>query len=216
MAVRLNKVLREFNVGLQTVVDYLEKKGYKIDADLNAKLSDDEYQIVKNEFGTDKDLKKEVEKIITQRLEEKVKEKKVVAAPHQKEQVIKAEVPQDAKPQVKKLGQIDLEKLAPKKPKAEQPKVEAPAVKEMPKVEAELKKEPVKAEPAPAPKAEPKEVAEDLRPAPKRKVQSDPVKPATRQRRPNPARKSPTKKGNAQADNGKRKGQNGNRHFYND
>ncbi|HAE24399.1 MAG TPA: translation initiation factor IF-2 [Prevotellaceae bacterium] len=157
MAVRLNKVLREFNVGLQTVVDYLEKKGYKIDADLNAKLSDDEYQIVKNEFGTDKDLKKEVEKIITQRLEEKVKEKKVVAAPHQKEQVIKAEVPQDAKPQVKKLGQIDLEKLAPKKPKAEQPKVEAPAVKETPKVEAEPKKEPVKAEPAPAPKAEPKE-----------------------------------------------------------
>lgn len=157
MAVRLNKVLREFNVGLQTVVDYLEKKGYKIDADLNAKLSDDEYQIVKNEFGTDKDLKKEVEKIITQRLEEKVKEKKVVAAPPQKEQVIKAEVPQDAKPQVKKLGQIDLEKLAPKKPKAEQPKVEAPAVKETPKVEAEPKKEPVKAEPAPAPKAEPKE-----------------------------------------------------------
>ena len=144
MAVRLNKVLREFNVGLQTVVDYLEKKGYKIDADLNAKLSDDEYQIVKNEFGTDKDLKKEVEKIITQRLEEKVKEKKVVAAPPQKEQVIKAEVPQDAKPQVKKLGQIDLEKLAPKKPKAEQPKVEAPAVKETSKVELSLKSRPLR------------------------------------------------------------------------
>ena len=189
MAVRLNKVLREFNVGLQTVVDYLEKKGYKIDADLNAKLSDDEYQIVKNEFGTDKDLKKEVEKIITQRLEEKVKEKKVVAAPHQKEQVIKAEVPQDAKPQVKKLGQIDLEKLAPKKPKAEQPKVEAPAVKEMPKVEAELKKEPVKAEPAPAPKAEPKEekaqpevktvTPEKEQPAEEKKVPDEVFRPHT-------------------------------------
>ncbi len=109
MGVRLNKVLREFNVGLQTVVDYLEKKGFKVEADLNAKLSDEAYQIVRNEFGKDKLLKHEVEKLITQRHENK--EKKAVATTR-KEEVIKTEIPQDVLPQLKKVGQIDLEKIS--------------------------------------------------------------------------------------------------------
>ena len=110
MGVRLNKVLREFNVGLQTVVDYLEKKGFKIEADLNLKLSDEEYQMVKEEFGKDKILKSEAEKLISQRQE--VKEKKVVP-PAGKVETIKTEIPKDALPQIKKVGQIDLDKLEP-------------------------------------------------------------------------------------------------------
>ena len=129
MGVRLNKVLREFNVGLQTVVDYLDKKGFKVDADLNAKLSDEAYQIVREEFGKDKLLKSEVEKLMSQRQE--VKEKKVAVAPR-KEEVIKTEIPQDVLPQLKKVGQIDLGKVVAKP--VEQKKTEKPVIKEKPKV----------------------------------------------------------------------------------
>ena len=71
MGVRLNKVLRDFNVGLQTVVDFLDKKGIKVEADLNVKLTDEQYAVVKQEFGKDKILKNEAEKLISQRQEEK-------------------------------------------------------------------------------------------------------------------------------------------------
>ena len=119
MGVRLNKVLRDFNVGLQTVVDFLEKKGYKVEADLNAKLSDEAYQIVRKEFGDDKMLKNEVEKLMTQRQENK--EKKVGATPR-KEEMIKTEIPQDVLPQFKTVGQINLEKSSPKATTSSQPK----------------------------------------------------------------------------------------------
>ena len=76
MPVRLNKVVREFNVGLQTVVDYLEKRGYKVDSDMNAKLSDDEYQLIKEHFGTDKTLRNEAKEVLSQRQTEKNKNPK--------------------------------------------------------------------------------------------------------------------------------------------
>ena len=53
MAVRLSKVAREFNVGLSTIVDYLQEKGIKISSDPNAKLTDDQYSLVAKEFSTD-------------------------------------------------------------------------------------------------------------------------------------------------------------------
>ena len=48
MGVRINKVLKEFNVGLQTVIDFLAKKGFTVKNDMNAKLTDEQYQIIKN------------------------------------------------------------------------------------------------------------------------------------------------------------------------
>ena len=67
MSVRLNKVLKVFNIGLQTVVDLLEKKGYSVEADLNAKITQEQYDIVKKEFGNDKTQKMEAEDISTKR-----------------------------------------------------------------------------------------------------------------------------------------------------
>ena len=84
MGVRLNKVLRDFNVGLQTVVDFLDKKGIKVEADLNVKLTDEQYAGVKQEVGKDKMLKNEAEKLISQRQEEK---KATLVVP--KEEIIK-------------------------------------------------------------------------------------------------------------------------------
>ena len=63
MAVRLSKVAREFNVGLSTIVDFLQEKGIKISSDPNAKLTDDQYSLVAKEFSTDSEAKKESNRV---------------------------------------------------------------------------------------------------------------------------------------------------------
>ena len=59
MAVRLNKVAREFNVGLSTIVEFLHAKGIQVSSDPNAKLSDEDYALVAKEFSSDSEVKKE-------------------------------------------------------------------------------------------------------------------------------------------------------------
>ena len=63
MAVRLSKVAREFNVGLSTIVDYLQNKGIKISSDPNAKLTEEQYGLVAKEFSSDSELKNESKRI---------------------------------------------------------------------------------------------------------------------------------------------------------
>jgi len=149
MGVRLNKVLSELNIGLQTAVDFLKKKSslgeVKDDATPNTKISDEQYQALVKEFKGDKDIKKQAEKIFP-----KKKEKK------KEEETPKAEVRQEFKP----LGKIDLGSLnkrpasaatAPKeKPKAEAA-AETPVVKEEKKVEVAPKEEVVEVKPEPKP-----------------------------------------------------------------
>lgn len=59
MAVRLNKVAREFNVGLSTIIEFLHTKGVQVSSDPNAKLSDEDYALVAKEFSSDSEVKKE-------------------------------------------------------------------------------------------------------------------------------------------------------------
>ena len=59
MAVRLNKALKEFNVGINTVAEFLQKKGMALqDATPNAKITDEQYNLLVKEFG--EDMKKHV------------------------------------------------------------------------------------------------------------------------------------------------------------
>ena len=172
MAIRLNKVIKEFNVGMQTVVDFLEKKGHKLEeVNPNTKLTDEQYSLVKKEFQTDEHLRNEAEKLRQTRQEEKRQEqrKKEKAKEERKKAVeIKTEIPQVG-PKV--VGKIDLEPKAaapaeqPKKkaPKGEKPVEEkkpeaAPAPKaEKPQPKAEQpEKKPAEAPATPAPKAEAK------------------------------------------------------------
>ena len=67
MTIRLNKVTRDLNVGITTVVDFLQKKGYSIEASPNAKITEEQYAALVKAFGKDKDLKMKSEKIIQQR-----------------------------------------------------------------------------------------------------------------------------------------------------
>ncbi|MDD4191685.1 MAG: translation initiation factor IF-2 [Mangrovibacterium sp.] len=60
---RLSKVAREFNVGIQTIVEFLHKKGFDVDSNPNTKISDDAYHLLEKEYKSDIFLKKESERI---------------------------------------------------------------------------------------------------------------------------------------------------------
>ena len=85
MGVRLNKVLSELNIGLQTAVDFLKKKielgEVKDEMTSNTKISDEQYQALVNEFSTDKDVKSKAEMLFAKKQpKEKKVEKKVIAS----------------------------------------------------------------------------------------------------------------------------------------
>lgn len=154
MSIRLNKVIKEFNVGLQTVVDFLAKKGYQLNASPSEKITDEQYDLLRKEFGADKNLRTEAEKMIQSRQKEKVKEKahKEKSAP---QEIFTTDIPADMRPQVKIKGVIDLN-----------PKPEASAPAE-PAKEAQPAAQPAAAseQPAPQPAAEPAEPAKEPAPA---------------------------------------------------
>ena len=157
MSIRLNKVIKEFNVGLQTVVDFLAKKGHKVNASPSEKIDDAQYELLRKEFGSDKDLKNEAEKLFQDRQKEKEKEKaqkKAAAAA----EMIETTVPEELRPKVVVKGTVDLNPKpapaptpAPAPAEQEEP-VSAPATPEpTPAPEPEPAPEPT---PAPAPEAE--------------------------------------------------------------
>ena len=102
MSIRLNKIIKEFNVGLQTVVDFLSKKGFEIEAKPSEKVSDEQYELLRHEFGADKDLRTEAEKMLQSRQKEKVQKKP--AAP----EMIETQIPENMRPQIVVKGTIDL------------------------------------------------------------------------------------------------------------
>ena len=145
MGVRLNKVLTELNIGLQTAVDFLKKKSslgeIRDDATTNTKISDEQYEALVREFSGDKAVKTQAEKLFTKMKEKKEKkpvEKPVAPAAKVEEETVVTPVRQQFKP----LGKIDLDSL--NKPKAKpvetveiKPEPEAPAEPEAPVVKEE-------------------------------------------------------------------------------
>ena len=139
MGVRLNKVLSELNIGLQTAVDFLKKKSslgeIKDDATPNTKISDEQYEALVNEFSTDKAVKTKAEMLFAK----KPKEKKVVEKP-EKKAVVAADDLLDSHPQFKPVGKIDLDSIGKAKaaPKAEPEPVVAAEPQEIAKPEDEI------------------------------------------------------------------------------
>ena len=80
--IRLNKVLRELNISLDRAVDYLNSKGHDVDARPTTKISDEVYQVLLDEFQTDKS-KKVASKEVG---EEKRKEKEAIRVQLEQEQ----------------------------------------------------------------------------------------------------------------------------------
>ena len=138
MTIRLNKVTRDLNVGIATVVEFLQKKGYEIEANPNTKITEEQYAVLVKEFSTDKNLKKESEKFIQER-QNKERNKPTVSIEEdsKKEEVVKVALPEESRPKFKQVGKIDLDNLNKRPaPKAEEP-VKEPEITKEPVVEAQ-------------------------------------------------------------------------------
>ncbi len=154
MAVRLNKALKELNVGINTVAEFLQKKGAALqDATPNAKITDEQYALLQQAFGEDKKQNAETkQKIQNQKVkEQQEKKERQQAAREEKERAEKEKAEKAAKkPQLKIVGNInDLKPATPKPaaaPKAADPKPAEPTP-EAPKPAAPKKQTP-KTEPA--------------------------------------------------------------------
>ena len=154
MGVRLNKVLSELNIGLQTAVDFLKKKTslgeVKDEMTSNTKISDEQYEALVNEFSTDKAVKSKAEQLFAKKPKEKKVEKKVIAS---------AEELLEPRQQLKTVGKIDLDAIGGKsKPatKAVEAKAEPAPALEPEKVAPVAAAEPQEETPVPV-KEEPKE-----------------------------------------------------------
>ena len=115
MTIRLNKVTRDLNVGITTVVEFLQKKGYTIEASPNAKITEEQYAVLVKEFSTDKNLKIESEKFSQER-QNKDRNKASISiegfeSKKEKEEVVKTVIPEEARPKLKQVGKIDLDNL---------------------------------------------------------------------------------------------------------
>ena len=156
---RLSKVAREFNVGIQTLVEFLASKNVDIESNPNTKIDAETYQVLLGEFQSEKSAKEESKKvsigteketITLEQVKEPVvpeakEEPKVEEAPKEEEKKEKAK--SDGEPKV--VGKIDLDKLnlktRPDKKKAaakQEPKKEVEKPKEEKKVENEKPKAP--------------------------------------------------------------------------
>jgi translation initiation factor IF-2 len=174
MGVRLNKVLTELNIGLQTAVDFLKKKSslgeIRDDATTNTKISDEQYEALVQAFSGDKAVKTQAEKLFINKKKDKKVEKPSVKVENEE---VSVEQPRQ---QFKPLGKIDLDAL--NKPKAVQPEP-VKEVKPEPAAESPVKEEP-KPEPKPVvveePKKEEVKVVETPKPQPEPKVEKVEVK----------------------------------------
>ena len=169
MSIRLNKAIRELNIGLQTAVEFLEKKSHlgEVRADLSFKLNDEQYEALREQFQKDKEVRTQAEKLFQKHPKEKKK-------PAEPQKVEKATTETEAKAQqFKPLGKIDLSSIGKKpaesaeKPAKEEPK--AAAVSPKPEVEPVVEKQ--EPESKPEPKPEPKA---EVKPEPKPEVEEKP------------------------------------------
>ena len=230
MSIRLNKVLTELNIGLQTAVDFLKNKKslgeIRDDANVNTKISDEQYGALVAQFKGDKDIKNEAEKMFAKKGKDKKSEKKSSSANDLVTQV----------PKFKPVGKIDLDNLGKQQVanksaahdgnaeqktaavsqsadnKPQQPSAPKPAVEPVaPKAEQKpVQKPAADAKPAvePKPAAEQKPVVEP-KPAPKsepaNKLEPKPTKPVAETPVESPAKSaeatSPASAGSSDSDN---------------
>ncbi len=187
MSIRLNKVLTELNIGLQTAVEFLKSKKnlgeIKDDANLSTKISDEQYEALVKAFKGDKDIKSEAEKIFSRKAKDKKAERRIT----------KGEDLLTGRQKFKPLGKMDLNAVG-MKPAASQSAadVKAPAPKEAPADAAVTTAAPAKEE-QPT-EAEPKA----LQPAPEQPVaqpqatREETVQATQQQEQPTPTQTQPT------------------------
>ena len=177
MKIRLNKAIKEFGVGFSTVADFLKKKGHPIqDDDLNQKLDDEQYDLLKEAFGADKDLKTKAEEMMQNRQKDKRPAAPKPAKPEP--EMVETTIPEELRPRLAPKGKIDLDALngkkeEPKEQPKEQPKAEEVKTEEV-KTETQVPETPQAEAPAPeTPAEETKAEAPAAEPAPQEQPQQE-------------------------------------------
>jgi translation initiation factor IF-2 len=154
--IRLSKIARELNVGISTIVEFLHKKGVKIDSNPNEKITPDQYELLLKEFSTDLNVKKESEKLNLRNKRDKLETVSINDMHHEADsegqdyddEVLVKDLratgthhepevthPLEREPiRLNVLGKIDIDKLSPSKTaplqKEEKPGPAKPAAKE--------------------------------------------------------------------------------------
>ena len=198
MSIRLNIALRELNIGLQTAVEFLEKKSElgEVKPELSFKLNDKQYEALVEAFKQDAAVRTEAEKLF-----KKPKEKKRPQEVKKEEKRAETLLETTSRQQYTPLGKIDLDsvgkkQVAPKsavpeaKPKEEE---NAAAVSPAPEVKNEVQKElpKEKAEPVHETKVEKKEVKAEPQPVEEKPSKAEPVVAEKPVQQPVEAEKAP-------------------------
>ncbi|MDD6868482.1 MAG: translation initiation factor IF-2 [bacterium] len=110
MAIKISKVANDLNVGIPTLVEFLQKKGQEVGdaSNLNMRISDEQYEMLVSAFKNDKDLKSKSERYASERQKEKEKEKEKSKAEAKKAEPIKTATETINKPKI--IGKIDLDR----------------------------------------------------------------------------------------------------------
>lgn len=69
--IRISKVLSELNIGLDTAIDFLASQKQEVEHNRNAKIDQSQYEMLTQQFATDKSSKDKAETLIQQKREEK-------------------------------------------------------------------------------------------------------------------------------------------------
>ena len=175
MSVRLNKVTKEFNIGLQTAVDFLRKNGYDdVEVSPNSKITEQQYELLQKEFSSDKGLRSEATQLIQHRQEKSKERKEATKQKRQAEEIASAK----PKTSYKVVGHIELDKKG------------NPVRKEEP--QASPKAEVQAAQPAPTPSVAPKpEEKPTPQPVESKAEKVEPVETPTSQPEPKPQEQKP-------------------------
>lgn len=166
MPIKISKAVKDLNIGMQTARDFLKKNEIEVDDNINARISDEAYNLLIQKFKPAMQQKKAAEQIIHDRKEEKAAQ----AAEKKRREAEESKTVEVAIQKPKVLGKIELDAkgnpvapkpAAPEAPKAEEVKMEEKKAEEQKPAPAALPKEDAKPEPAAVePKKEEKAPAE--------------------------------------------------------
>ncbi len=145
MPIRLIKVSKNLNVGINSLVEFMHKKGIEVEANPNVKIEDEHYNILVTEFGKDKSIRLEALET-REKLHRRDDKRETVAikgyglpeeqAPKKSadKDTVETEIPQELKPQLNVVGSIDLDKLNKKR---------SPSLKSKPELSSKKKEDTV-------------------------------------------------------------------------
>lgn len=166
MPIKISKAVKDLNIGMQTARDFLKKNEIEVDDNINARISDEAYNLLIQKFKPAMQQKKAAEQIIHDRKEEKAAQ----AAEKKRREAEESKTVEVAIQKPKVLGKIELDAkgnpvapktAAPEAPKTEEVKMEEKKAEEQKPAPAALPKEEAKPEPAAVePKKEEKAPAE--------------------------------------------------------